>query len=161
MAVGGGGWIAGQGYGQETYSMHTDVDTVTHKILCTGGLRGHFTDHDSYISFPPQEVFISLVCYLWFDISRSFFLLLSCFKLLKILISVLMIWQRAIEIQIETQRERQKWPERCAPVCVNYWNCHQFLSGPIWQTTKWTLCMFVPWEVCVSVCMCVCRSVMR
>lgn len=44
--------------------MQTDAHAHTHTSSCTAGTRGQRTYHDSYISFPPPEVFISLVCYL-------------------------------------------------------------------------------------------------
>lgn len=48
----------------EIYCSSCAEDERTHTTVCAPRLKGQWTYHDSYISFPPPEVFISLVCYL-------------------------------------------------------------------------------------------------
>lgn len=48
----------------EIYCSSCAGDERTHTRVCAPRLKGQWTYHDSYISFPPLEVFISLVCYL-------------------------------------------------------------------------------------------------
>lgn len=48
----------------EIYCSCCARDEWTHTKVCTPRLKGQWPYHDTYISFPPPEVFIPLVCYL-------------------------------------------------------------------------------------------------